>query len=137
MASQTEDFFEQYAATLALHDADALSKHHLLPCVFMLDDDKRIIHEQDEMVTINQNYIEALEALHVVKHKALVNQAIRLSDKILFANVRWQFKDKDDKTVYSGQCSYTLQQVEDNELKIIVEVIDDEDRILLWKMVGE
>ena len=137
MASQTEDFFENYAETLALHDAKALSKHHLLPCVFMLDDDKRIIHEPEEMIRLNKSYIEALEALNVVKHKALVNQAIRLSDNILFANVRWQFKDKDDKTVYSGQCSYTLQQVENDELKIIVEVIDDEDRILLWKMVGE
>ena len=137
MPSQTEDFFRQYAQTLDKHETSALANHHLLPCVFVLDDQKTIVHEQSEIELLNQRFIDALRNEGVVRHVPQVNQAIRLSDKILFSNVRWQFKDAQDNTLLSTQCSYTLQQVGETELKIIVEVIDDENNLLISSMLEE
>lgn len=137
MPSQTEAFFNRYADTLNQHEPGELAKLHMLPSVFVVDESKKILHDFSEVENMNRKFIEALQGYGVVSHSPQVNQAIRLSDKILFANVRWQFRDADDKVKLTTHCSYTLQQIDETDLKIIVEVIDDEDKVLTAKMLEE
>lgn len=137
MPSQTEAFFKQYAETLDRHVAGELANHHLLPCVFVLDEQKKIVHDREEVELMNSRLIQALKSKGVVSHTPQVNQAIRLSDKILFSTVRWQFRDEEDKVQMTIHCSYTLQQLDETELKIIVEVIDDEDKVITSSMLRD
>ena len=136
MSSQTETFFENYANALNIRSAQELAHYHLVPCVFMVDESKNIYHDMADIEGVFKRLLNAFESRRIVSYAPQVNQAIRLSENILFANVRWQFCNSEKETVISCHCSYTLQQVDENKLKIIVEVIDDEDNVISSLMQG-
>lgn len=137
MPSQSEAFFEQYAQTLNSKNAGEIARYHMLPSVFVIDETKKIFHAYKDVENEIQAFINALDERGCTEHVPQVNQAIRLSDKILFSNVRWQYKNEEGEVLCTTHCSYTLQQVNDSELKIIVEVIDDEDKVITSKMLED
>lgn len=130
MASQTEVFFEHYAATMDAGDAGSMSEMHLVPCIFVSDEKKLVCAKFEDILRYNQQLINSLHKVGVVTHAAQVNQAMRLSETILFSNVRWQFKNAQQETVLACYCSYTLQVVDKESLRIIVAVVDDEDKAI-------
>ena len=127
MASQSETFFEEYAEALNSGDANTLSGFHLLPTIFMNDQKKKVCNGHDELMRYNTRLLENLEHAGVAKHVPLVNQAMRLSESVLFCNVRWRCFDRDDNVMFSSTCSYTLQQESEDVFKIIVVVLDGEE----------
>lgn len=135
MASQSETFFEDYAMALNSDNANILSEFHLLPTIFMTDQKKKVCNDHDELMKYNTRLIENLEQAGVAKHIPLVNQAMRLSESVLFCNVRWRCFDRDDNVMFSSNCSYTLQQASEDVFKIIVVVLDgEESRIISGKL---
>lgn len=130
MASDSERFFERYAQALNSGDAGELSDFHLLPTIFMTDDSKKVCSLRPELVAYNQALLNSLHKAGVEKHIPQVNQAMRLSDSVLFCNVRWQCLDSAGSAFFSSTCSYTLQHNAENVLKIIVVVLDGDESFL-------
>jgi hypothetical protein len=129
MASTVQQFFETYAASLDAGDAESVSGAYFVPTVVMNDDAKRVHTKREDIVTYIQEMKEQLAEAQVVSSKADVCQTMRLSENILFSNVKWTFNDAQGQKVFSCFISYTLQ-LESESLKIIVSVIDDEEREL-------
>ena len=55
---------------------------------------------------------------------------MRLSDTLFFSKMRWQFYDEQEQYCFGCATSYTLQKMPDEQLKIIVTVIDDDENRL-------
>ncbi|MCV2885614.1 hypothetical protein OE749_13015 [Aestuariibacter sp. AA17] len=137
MASLTEEFFNQYQQAMNDKRVDTLTSYHSLPSVFVLNDIKRVASTSEDIDEVNQGFLQALSQKEVSHCEALVNQAIRLSDSVLFASVRWQFKDVGNRLLITSYCSYTMQVVDEQTLKIIVAVIDDQENALTGLMTKE
>ncbi len=130
MASQTEMFFKHYAECMDAGDAVAMSQLHLVPSIIVSDDKKQVCATSEDVQQYNQQLLSSLKKVGVTQHVVLVNQAMRLSDTILFSNVRWQFKDDQQQTLITCYCSYTLQVIDPDTLRVIVAVVDDEDKAI-------
>ena len=55
---------------------------------------------------------------------------MRLSDTLFFSKMCWQFYDEQEQYCFGCATSYTLQKMPDEQLKIIVTVIDDDENRL-------
>lgn len=129
MASATQVFFDSYAASLDAGDAEAVAKAYFVPTVVMNDDAKRVHTRREDIIAYIIEMKEQIETTGATKSRAEVCQTMRLSEHIMFSNVKWTFKNEADEKVFSCFISYTLQ-LESESLKIIVSVIDDEEREL-------
>lgn len=130
MASQSEQFFINYAHSIAANDPNSMAEHHLLPTVFVTDNIKQVCNQLSAVEKINQRLLDGLNSKEVSISVPQINQAMRLSDSILFCTVKWQFLNQNEETCFSATCSYTLQSDKNGQLKIIVSVLDDDDKIL-------
>ncbi len=130
MASQSETFFTEYADALNSNDPILITEFHVMPSVFVTDSAKIVCNDQAKVVEVYQRMLESLNNNGELTHMPQVNQAMRLSESVIFCNVRWQCMDKDDKLVFSSTCSYTLQNDSAGKLKIIVVVLDGEEKFL-------
>lgn len=129
MAIRSQDFFDQYAAAYQSYDADAVADMYFLPAVLMSDDAKSVYTSHDAIVVVIEELMQKFQALGVMEFEAEVCQAMKLSENIMFCNVKWNFRNITNEVVFSCFVSYTMQS--DNEqLKIIVSVTDDEEREL-------
>ena len=124
------DFFQRFALCFDAFDPEQASEFYHLPAVIMNDTDKYVFSRQDELVARIDTLMQSLKQVGVVNHQVEVSQTMRLSDNILFSNVKWRFYDAQQDKVFSCVTSYTLQRDESDKLKIIVAVIDDEEKQL-------
>lgn len=127
MASQSETFFVEYADALDKGDIQQLTDLHFVPSVFVSDETKHICAIEQDVHKYNAELVSALRRVGVCRHEAQVNQAMRLSDSILFVTVKWRMMDENDQQVFSCYCSYTLQSHGDT-LRVVVAVLDDENK---------
>lgn len=130
MATSSDEFFKEYANCFAVNDAQQASNFYFLPTVIMNDTEKSVFSQKAELVQRISNLMDSLTQVGVVHYIAEVCQTMRLSDNILFSNVKWRFHDAQDKKVFGCFTSYTLQKQDNGELRIIVSVIDDEEKEL-------
>ncbi|XOV78680.1 MAG: nuclear transport factor 2 family protein [Aestuariibacter sp.] len=129
MASATQAFFDTYAASLDAGDAEAVAKAYFVPTVVMNDEAKRVHTQREDIIAYITEMKEQLRSTGATNSRAEVCQTMRLSENIMFSNVKWTFKNDAGEKVFSCFISYTLQ-LESESLKIIVSVIDDEEREL-------
>lgn len=130
MVDTIEQFFVQYSAAMDKADVRKLTSFSLKPMVFVTDDSKRICHSQQDIDAVNGLLISGLKKGGVVKHTPKVIQSMRLSDSVRFVKVRWIFSDTDEQTLFSCYCSYTMQVVNGEHLKILISVLDDENQVI-------
>jgi hypothetical protein len=119
-------FLTDYAHALDRRDEERLIDFCLLPTVVMNDNDKRVFIHGEELAKSCHIMVKRLKEANVVYHKPNLTQAIRLSDTLHFLKMRWQLLDEDKQVIFTCATSYTLQQVSDGSLKIIVAVVDDD-----------
>ncbi|WP_240919966.1 hypothetical protein [Paraglaciecola sp. 20A4] len=119
-------FLMDYAHALDRHDVERLINFCLLPTVVINDHDKYVFMQGDELAKSCHVMLKRLRAANIVRHLPNLTQAIRLSDTLHFLKMRWQLLDADDQVVSVCATSYTLQEVADGSLKIIVAVVDDD-----------
>ncbi|GAC25486.1 MAG: hypothetical protein CL579_14525 [Alteromonadaceae bacterium] len=119
-------FLQDYAHALDRRDEERLIDFCLLPTVVMNDHDKRVFIHGEDLAKSCHVMVKRLQEAEIVYHKPNLTQAIRLSDSLHFLKMRWQFLDKDKQVIFTCATSYTLQQVKDGSLKIIVAVVDDD-----------
>lgn len=129
MPSTTQHFFEQYAQAFDAGDVEKVAESYFVPTVVMNDDAKRVHTKRADIADYLSDMAMQLHAAGVVSCHPEVCQTMRLSENIMFSNVKWTYKDPSDQKVFSCFISYTLQ-LEGESLKIIVSVIDDEEREL-------
>lgn len=129
MPTPSEEFFNEYAKAYESYDPNAVAANYFLPAVIMSDDTKNVYTSHEAITNVIDELMDKLQGVGVTFFDAEVCQSMRLSESILFSNVKWTFKDVDEQTLFSCFVSYTLQ-VEDGALKIVVSVIDDEEREL-------
>ena len=125
-----QQFLNEFADTLSGNKPDQASQFCLFPSIIMGDHSKSVFNSQRELEAIFRRFIAGLNANGIVKLVPQVKQTMRLSDSLLFSNIRWQLFDKDNQLKLSAASSYTMQLVEDQQLKIIITVIDDEEKQL-------
>ncbi len=129
MSTASEQFFENYAAAYQSGDASAVAGNFFIPSVIMSDDRKNVYTSTEAVAEQIQDFMDKLASLGVEQFVPLVCQTMRLSDNIMFSNVKWRYQDGKGNDVLTCFVSYTLQSEQDN-LHIIVSVIDDEQREL-------
>jgi|GEM_PF-6953454 len=129
MPMSTQLFFENYAKAYESGVPEAVSELYFIPAVIMSDDAKNVFTDEKDVAHHIQELMDKLELIGVVQIMPDVCQTMRLSENILFSNVKWLFSDLQGKQIFTCFVSYTLQFV-DNELRVIVSVIDDEEREL-------
>lgn len=129
MPMSTQSFFENYARAYESGVPEAVSELYFIPAVIMSDDAKNVFTNAKDVTHHIQELMDKLEQVGVVQVMPDVCQTMRLSENILFSNVKWLFSDLQGNPIFSCFVSYTLQIV-DSELRVIVSVIDDEEREL-------
>ena len=129
MPRLSQDFFNEYAAAYQRYDADAVAEMYFLPAVIMSDNKKNVYTSRDAIAQVIDELMVKLQVIGAMYFEAEVCQAMRLSENIMFCNVKWTFKNVNEEILFSCFVSYTLQSEEDY-LKIIVSVIDDEEKEL-------
>lgn len=130
MASHSEVFFSEYALALNANDPKRVADFHLLPSVFVTDSTKIVCNDQQKVIEVYQRMLDSINHGGNLTHSPQVNQAMRLSDSVIFCNVKWKCLDHNDDLVFTSTCSYTLQSDGNNGLKIIVVVLDGEEEFL-------
>lgn len=129
MPQNTQAFFDKYAKAYRAYDANAVAELYFIPAVIMSDDNKDVFSSTQDVVMYVERLMVRLRKIGAVDFVPHVCQTMRLSDNILFSNVKWSFYAEGKKPLFSCYVSYTLQFVE-NDLKVIVTVMDDEEREL-------
>lgn len=125
-----QQFIDQYAETLSKGSAELAAGFHLVPSVFMGDHSKQVLQNKNELEKILTSILSRCTEAGIVLYQAEVNQTMRLSDSLFFTTMRWNLYDADNQLRISFTASYTMQELEDGNLKIIVTVVDDDKKQL-------
>lgn len=129
MPTNSQAFFDEYARAYESYNAASVAEMYFVPAVIMSDESKNVFTSVDDLAGHVQELMNKLQQVGVVRIDPEVCQTMRLSENIMFSNVNWKFSDVQGQKIFSCFVSYTLQQVDDH-LKVIVSVIDDEEREL-------
>lgn len=129
MPTPTQNFFNHYAEAYDAMDAEKVAESYFIPSVVMSDSQKLVFTKAKDIANHIQGLMDKLAMLNVKYFEPEVCQTMRLSENIMFTNVKWTFKNDKEEKVITCFVSYTLQ-LEGDSLKIIVSVIDDEEREL-------
>lgn len=130
MPVNTEQFLDEYADALNTFDAKLVANFYLPPTIIMNDHGKNIMTTEAEVEASFKRTLEQLQQVGVAKLIPQLHQTIRLSDSLFFSKTRWQFFDKQDKLLFGCATSFTLQEMPDKNLRIIVVVVDDTENAL-------
>ncbi|NCP64908.1 MAG: hypothetical protein GW763_06850 [Paraglaciecola sp.] len=123
-------FLNAYAQSLNNQDAVQAASFFMLPTVIMSDHLRRVVNEQEKLEQLLGTFIGKLKAGGISQFKPMINQTMRLSDTLLFTNIRWQLCDENGLSCISCAASYTMQEMPNEQLKIIIAVIDDDKKQL-------
>lgn len=129
MPTLSQQFFDDYARAYEMYDAQAVAQMYFVPSVIMSDETKNVYTSHEAIAEVIDELMDKLQSVGAVLCEGEVCQTMRLSENIMFSNVKWTFKDAQQQKLFSCFVSYTLQSVGES-LKIIVSVIDDEEREL-------
>ena len=127
MPTDTQAFFERYAEAYEKYDPKAVAELYFIPAVIMSDDSKDVFTTNADVTMYVERLMDKLRLIGAAKFNPDVCQTMRLSENILFSNVKWDFSTEDNQLIFSCFVSYTLQSI-DGELKVVVTVMDDEER---------
>ncbi|MBU3003402.1 hypothetical protein [Paraglaciecola arctica] len=130
MPIDSEYFLELYANALNSFDSKKIASFCLPPTIVMTDDSKKVLACVEELENAVSRTIAKFEVAGIKSFVPKLQQTMRLSDSLFFSKMRWQFFDTNEQLRFSCATSYTLQKMPDKQLKIIVAVIDDDEKKL-------
>lgn len=129
MPTSTQAFYDEYARSYESGNAMAVAEMYFVPAVIMSEESKNVFTSTEDIACHVQDLMDKLQSVGVTRIDPEVCQTMRLSENILFSNVNWRFSGEQGEHIFSCFVSYTLQVIDDR-LKVIVSVIDDEEREL-------
>lgn len=130
MPVDSEYFLELYANALNSFDSKKIASYCLPPTIIMTDDNKKVLACIEELESAVSRTIAKFKSAGIKSFVPKLQQTMRLSDSLFFSKMRWQFYDTNEQLRFSCATSYTLQKMPDKQLKIIVAVIDDDEKKL-------
>ncbi|MGO4894601.1 hypothetical protein [Flavobacterium sp. W21_SRS_FM6] len=89
-----------------------------------------MLNTEDELTQFFMSFQRKLSGLSIEQCEPIIHQTLRLSDALFFTTMRWQLLNHNNELIMSWSSSYTLQKMDDDQLKIIVTVVDDENKQL-------
>ena len=125
-----QQYLDDFADAFNANKPALAAQFCLFPNIIIGDHNKSVFNNQRQLTAILGRFIKGLNANGIVKFVPQVKQTMRLSDSLFFTNIRWQLFAQDEQLRMSGSSSYTIQKMPDQQLKIIITVIDDEEKQL-------
>lgn len=130
-STEVQQFLTEFAQAFTLNEPEKAVEFCSLPSIIIGDNGKRVVNSKSELAAFYTQFITTLQKSGIVKFEPTVNKTMRLSDTLFFTNIKWQLYDKNNTLFVQGSSSYTLQKMENGDFKIIITVIDDEEKQLV------
>jgi hypothetical protein len=130
MPIDSENFLELYAKALNSFNPKMVTSFHLPPTIIMNDKSKKVLASETELDQEFSRMFTKFSQAGIKRFEPKLQQTMRLSDTLFFSKMRWLVYDDSDKLCFGCANSYTLQKMPDNQLKIIVSVVDDDENKL-------
>ena len=126
--SSVDDFFEEYRATFARYDADALAALFAFPfqAVSATDDGATVTvsGSVDEWRPVLEGLLSMYRTLGVAEGEPLELEATQLTPQTASARVHWELRREDGSAIYDFTAVYTLART-DGDWKVAAIVHDE------------
>ena len=130
MSTNSKDFLDLYANALNTFDPQIMASLCLPPTIIMNDKSKKIMTSKEDLEQMFSRMFTRFNQAGVKQFVPQLQQTLHLSDTLLFLKMRWQFYNENKQLCFGCATSYTLQKTPDNQLKVIVMIIDDDENKL-------
>jgi hypothetical protein len=111
---EIRDFFDEYRATFARYDAQALAELFAFP-VHVVSDSEHIepssVASRDDWLPVLEGVLGAYRTLGVAGGEPLELELWELTSRVASARVHWELRRDDDSAVYDFTAIYTLALV--------------------------
>lgn len=129
-------FFDAFADAYDNKNPDSVAACYRQPCVLMSDDNKHMYSTREEITDFAEHVLERFEKIGAVNHVASVIHSLKMSEDIVFVQVKWEASDKNHARLFGCHVSYTMKVDAQGALKIMISVLDDEEKALS-QLLGE
>ncbi|TDF38455.1 hypothetical protein EYS14_12325 [Alteromonadaceae bacterium M269] len=128
--TDTQQFFAAFAEAYNEKDAELIAANYRQPCVMMSDDKKDVYSTEAEITYYAEQLLQRFAEVGAVGHAASVMHCLRMSESVLFTQVRWEASDAEGTRLFGCCVSYTIQVDAEGGLKIMMSLLDEEDKAL-------
>lgn len=119
-----DDFFSTMLDRVLNGDLTWLSQHHYLPSVFKFDGENHVCMQPSEVEIQLKTLIESSKVKIARNITYTMIQCVSLTDRIVFARIKWRWLDTHRKDIAWRYASYTLSN-DSATPQIMISVIDD------------
>jgi hypothetical protein len=130
MPINSDVFLDDYAKALNTFDPKNIASFCLPPTIIMNDKSRKVMNNAQDLERALSRMFAKLKQAGIKTFVPKLQQTMRLSDTLFFSKMRWQFYDDQNQLCFGCATSYTLQKMPDQQLRIIVAVIDDDENKL-------
>lgn len=134
MKQSSQEFFDIYMKAYDQFSAEDVAELYYVPSIIMSEDQKNVMITKEQVIESIQSLMDNLKKIGVVSHKFEILQSMRLSESILFTNVKWLLLNDNNEQLFTCHVSYTLQRSKSGELLVVASVLDDEESQILKLM---
>jgi hypothetical protein len=128
--NEVSQFLMGFAETFLQDKPELAANCCVVPNIIIGEQNKCVFNSRKELENLFMDFSNALVMQGITGFLPIINQTLRLSDSLYFTNMRWQLIDSNNEVSITWATSYTLQQMEDGQLKIIITVVDDDHQQL-------
>jgi len=128
--NEVSQFLMGFAETFLQDKPELAANCCVVPNIIIGEQNKCVFNSRKELENLFMDFSNALVTQGITGFLPIINQTLRLSDSLYFTNMRWQLIDSNNEVSITWATSYTLQQMEDGQLKIIITVVDDDHQQL-------
>jgi ketosteroid isomerase-like protein len=128
------DFFSEFAVALNQKDASKVSDYYYTPSIFVSRGTKQVCSDWQQLVKFNQQFIDQFLLKELNERTLKIVKTLKLSKKLFFCMVEWQYEDENEMVAIDTRMSFTLKKEGDSQFKIMVtvliETVDDVNALL-------
>lgn len=119
-----DDFFSTMLERVLSGDLTWLSQHHYLPSVFKFDGENHVCMQPSDVEMQLNELIESSKVRIARDITYTLIQCVSLTDRVIFARIKWRWLDTHGKDIAWRYASYTISN-DATHPKIMISVIDD------------
>jgi ketosteroid isomerase-like protein len=128
--SDIKQFFDAFAQAYDDKSAERIAACYRQPCVMMSYEKKQMYASRKEITEFANHVLSRFERVGAVNHSASVMHSLKMSDDVFFVQVRWDASDKGRERLFGCYVSYTMKLDPKHGFKIMISVLDDEEKAL-------
>jgi hypothetical protein len=119
-----DDFFSTMLDRVLNGDLTWLGQHHYLPSVFKFDGENHVCMQPSEVEIQLKTLIESSKVKIARNITYTMIQCVSLTERIVFARIKWRWLDTHGQDIAWRYASYTLSNGSTTP-QIMISVIDD------------